>query len=182
MIGLRSLFLLMSGLAITTCSSQRERTPVTGDTTAMRTPTGNINVDSAQLPATRFPPMLWGHYGTHEPSFCLHLDSASSGRFVGGFLFLNPLQWSFDTVRYRLSLTLPAMDSTYEPSLLYEAAARGIVGYDANTRTVTFALDPRAPSLVFMGNLLTPPDSLADWEYENVRTGCPELMPHRSLR
>ena len=128
------------------------------------------------------PAEVWVHYGTETPSFCLVLDSDSSGRFMGGFEYLNPVQWSVNDLDERLSLTIPALDSTASSVHMWHAQRGNIAGYDSTTRTIHFHFDSTTTILYYSGYGLIRVDSIADFEYPYVHSACLMYLDRRSER
>ena len=55
--------------------------------------------------------MVWVNSGTDYPEMRLLLDSAGRGVFEGGFVFFNPIRWTYDSARSEFALRLAGVDS-----------------------------------------------------------------------
>jgi hypothetical protein len=138
--------------------------------------------------------MVWANYGTDEPGFCLVLSPNGTASFVGGFLFFNPVRWSYEPTSRVLSLSLSGLgpDDVGQFRREYGSA------FDSATSTIRVSLvsgpekdkwgpRPGEPDSVghlqmsfgFAGYGLDDPDSVPDWAYSYLRESCPMDLPPR---
>ncbi len=125
---------------------------------------------------------VWVHYGTEAPSFCLVLDSVGRGRFISGFVWLNPVQWTFSAESALLRLQMPRLTSSDASVLQQEVRTGRLFGFDSATKTLSYKLNRTNPAFDFAGWPLERPEKMQDWEYGYARRGCPQLLPARPSR
>jgi hypothetical protein len=127
-------------------------------------------VDSAAVP-----PRLWVFSGGESEPFCLLLRDDRSGAFYSGFLYLNPVHWSYDSSAHRLDLILSHLSSS-DYLVLRENLARGtLLALDTAKGRVSYSLNPAAPAINLFNWVLAPPKYLKDWQLAAARKGCPVL-------
>lgn len=125
--------------------------------------------------ASADPPRLWVFSGGESEPFCLLLREDRSGVLYSGFLYLNPVHWSYDSAAHRLDLVLSHL-STKDYVVLRENLARGdLVGVDTASGRVSYSLNRAAPAINLFNWILVPPQRLEDWQLAPARKGCPAL-------
>jgi hypothetical protein len=125
--------------------------------------------------STAVPPRLWVFVGGESEPFCLLLRDDRSGVFYSGFLYLNPVHWSYDSSAHRLDLILSHLSAS-DNFVLRENLARGnLLALDTAKGRVSYSLKPDAPAINLFNWVLTPPKYLKDWELASARKGCPAL-------
>ena len=113
---------------------------------------------------------------------CLVLRPGGVAEFTGGFLYHNPVRWSFDSDSGLLRL-VPSNLTHDDASLFEQYVKQGrLYAFDSSTSTLTYKLIGDTARFYFAGFLFERPESLKDWEYEYSRKGCPDLLPERPQR
>ena len=150
----------------------------------------NAPSQTATIPSTSAPPeppsppstsvlSIWAHYGTHTPSMCLVLRPDGTAAFMGGFLFLNPLQWTFDAEGQILRLTVPQLRPERAAAFQSDVESKYLIAFDSTTNTLSYRFSSATTRLLFDGYWFDRPESLDDLLYSGSREGCPELLPPR---
>jgi hypothetical protein len=92
-----------------------------------------------------------------------------------GFVYLNPVHWSYDSSARRLDLVLSHL-GTKDYVVLKESLARGdLLRVDTASGRISYSLDPAAPAINLFNWVLVPPIRLKDWQLASARKGCPAL-------
>jgi len=121
------------------------------------------------------PPRLWVFAGGESEPFCLLLREDRSGVLYNGFVYLNPVHWSYDSSARRLDLVLSHL-SARDYVVLRENRARGdLLAVDKASGRVSYSLDRAAPAINLFNWVLVPPQRLKDWQLVSARKGCPAL-------
>lgn len=119
---------------------------------------------------------VWVSVGTDHPAFCLALAGNGTGRFSGGFLFYNPIRWTYSRESRELALTIPNLPPGDEHLI-----TEGFLGpdtffrYERRTKTIGIALLPDADRFYFFGFYLFRADGLDGEKYSAARARCPQL-------
>lgn len=121
------------------------------------------------------PPRLWVFSGGESEPFCLLLHQDRSGVFYRGFLYLNPVHWSYDSSAHRLDLVLSHLSSRDYLTLRENLARGDLLALDTASGRVSYSLDPAAPAINLFNWVLVPPKYLKDWQLAAARKGCPAL-------
>jgi hypothetical protein len=123
------------------------------------------------------PQRVWVAGETDQPTFCLILDSTGTAHFAGGFLWLNPLRWHYDSGSTRLSLTIPKLDSSGVRTFA-QSMRRGLgpLLFDSTAKTVTYDLGAD-PDIWVLDYRLGSPADLDSTNYAIAARRC--KLPRR---
>ena len=110
---------------------------------------------------------------------CLVLRPGGVAEFTSGFLYYNPVRWSFDPDSGLLRLVPSNLPRDQAKMFELHVKQGSLYAFDSSTGTLTYKLAGDTARIYFAGFLFERPESLEDWEYEYSRKGCPALLPER---
>jgi hypothetical protein len=117
-----------------------------------------------------------GQYRHGSPAVLSALSADGSARFSGGFQFLSPLRWAYDSGAGDLSLTIPRLRRGDERMITRYFVGDGrFVEFDSSKRRVVSRITPEPNGFFFMNYYMYQADSLDDVDYAAARQRCPEL-------